>query len=37
LLKEQPFEANNMFVNLSQGTKVKFVLHVWMNMQSMWW
>jgi hypothetical protein len=28
LLKEQPFEANNMFVNLSQGTKVKFVLHV---------
>jgi hypothetical protein len=28
LLKEQPFEANNMFVNPNQGTKAKFVLHV---------
>jgi hypothetical protein len=27
LLKEQAFEAN-MFVDLSQGTKTKFVLHV---------
>jgi hypothetical protein len=37
LLEEQAIEADNMSTYPNQGAKYEFIMHIWMNMQSMWW